>query len=47
MKRYHIFSVFSCFCPFAQVFGQVNDSSISEVHEKIRVLHMVACTTFF
>ena len=47
MKRYHIFSIFSRFCPFAQVFGKVNDWSISEVHEKIRVLYMVACTIFF
>ena len=47
MKNYHIFSIFSRFCPFPQVFGKVNDWSILAVHEMIRVLHMVACSNAF
>ena len=47
MKSDHIFSIFGRFCPLPQVFGQVNDWSILEVHEMIRVLHMVACANVF
>ena len=43
MKKYHIFSIFSCFGLFRQVFGQVNLQPILERHKMIRVLHVCAC----
>ena len=46
-ENWSFFCVFSRFCPFLQVFGQTNDWSILEVHEVIRVLHMVACANDF
>ena len=46
-ENWSFFCVFSRFCPFLQVFGQINDWSILEVHEVIRVLHMVACANDF
>ena len=47
MKNYHVFSIFSRFCLFLQVFGYANDWSILEVLGMIRGLHMVACPNIF
>ena len=46
MKNYHIF-IFSRFCPFPQVLGQVNEWPILQLHAMIRLLHAVACPILF
>ena len=47
MKKRSFFSVFSCLDPFPQVFGQVKERLILELHEIIRVLLDVACRIAF
>ena len=47
MKKRSFFSVFSCLDPFPQVFGQVKEKLILELHETIRVLLDVACRIAF
>ena len=46
-EKWSFVNIVSRFCPFPQVFGHVNDWSILEVHEIIRVLHVVACSVVF
>ena len=40
---YHLFSIFSRLVPFPQVFGQVKEWLMLDLHEMIRLLHVVAC----
>ena len=47
MKNDHFVSIFSRFGLFLQVFGQVNEWPISELHEMKRVSHAVACAIDF
>ena len=46
LKNDHIFSIFSRFAPYPQVFGQVNEWLIVGLHEMIRVPHVVACPMY-
>ena len=41
MKNYHIFSIIRRFCPFPQVFRQVKECLIPQLHKMIRELHEV------
>ena len=47
MKNDLFFSIFGCFGPFPQVFGQVKEQLLLELHEMIRVSHAVACPMGF
>ena len=47
MKNDHFFSIFSRFGLFPQVFSQVNELPILELHETVRVQHLVACPIVF
>ena len=47
MKNDQILSIFIHFGHFPQVFGQVNKWLISEVHEMVRALHVVARPILF
>ena len=47
MKNNNLLNVFISYGNFPQVFGQVNDWSILELDEIIRVLHMVAWANVF
>ena len=46
-KMIIVFSIFNHLCPFPQVFRQVKEWLILELHEIIRVLHVVACPIDF
>ena len=43
MKNDHFLNIFISFGRFPQVFGQVNECLILELHVMIRVLHVVVC----
>ena len=47
MKNDNFFSIISRLGLFRLVFGQVNEWPILELHEMIRVLHLVACPVTF
>ena len=47
MKNYHYFHIFSRFGHFPQVFEQVNEWLILELHEMIKVPHLVASPIVF
>ena len=47
MKKNHIFSIFNRFGVFPQIFGQINEWPVLELHEMVRVPHLVACQIVF
>ena len=47
LKNDHFLNIFISFSLFPQVFAQVNEWPILELHEMIRVPHLVACTIVF
>ena len=47
MKNYHYFHIFSRFGHFPQVFEQVNEWLILELHEMIKVSHLAASPVVF
>ena len=47
MRNDHFLVFFSSLGPFSQVFGQVKESLILELHEMVRMSHAVACAMDF